>query len=76
MNRPGVYTTEFWTTIITGIYFVLNSTGALDEIPQSWSAIGLAIVTALYGLSRGWAKSNGTTDQGTGLFGLGKGGNE
>lgn len=56
-TKPGYLTTEFWVTIITGIYMALNTTGVLEEIPDRYSAIALAIVGAAYTLSRGHAKN-------------------
>jgi hypothetical protein len=70
-TRPGILTTEFWTTVLTGLYFVLNATGALDNIPNTVSGVGLAIISALYALSRGWAKSTSPSDGNRGMFALG-----
>lgn len=55
-TKPGYKTTEFWASILTGLYLVLNTTGAIDQIPKSWGAIALAIVSAAYSVSRGQAK--------------------
>jgi hypothetical protein len=56
-TKPGYLTTEFWVSILTGIYMALNTTGILDEIPTKWSTIALAVVSAAYAVSRGQAKS-------------------
>ncbi len=55
-TKPGYLTSEFWVSIITGIYLALNATGIMEQIPNRWGAIGLAFVTALYSVSRGQAK--------------------
>lgn len=55
-TKPGYKTTEFWASIFAGIYLVLNTTGAIDQIPKSWGAIALAIVSGAYAVSRGEAK--------------------
>jgi hypothetical protein len=55
---PGVYTSEFYVTILTALYAVLNTTGVLNQIPPRYGAIVLAVVTALYSFSRGLTKSN------------------
>lgn len=55
-TKPGIKTTEFWVSIFTAGYLFLNTTGALDQIPNKWSAIGMSIVAALYSVSRGQAK--------------------
>lgn len=57
--KPGVMTSEFWVSVLTGVYLVLNTTGVLTQIPEKYSSIALAIVTALYTLSRGVAKHSG-----------------
>jgi len=55
-TKPGVKTTEFWVSIFTAGYMFLNTTGAIDQIPKTWSGIAMAIVSALYAVSRGQAK--------------------
>jgi hypothetical protein len=55
-TKPGYFTTEFWASLITGVYLTLNSSGAIDQIPKSWSAVALAIVSGAYAISRGQAK--------------------
>lgn len=55
-TKPAYLTTEFWTSIITGLYMVLNTTGVLSQIPAKWSGIAIAVIGAAYALSRGQAK--------------------
>lgn len=55
---PGIYTSEFYVTVLTALYAVLNTTGVLNQIPPKWGAIVLAVVTALYNFSRGLTKQN------------------
>lgn len=68
-TRPGVTTTEFWTSLFTGLYMVANTTGVVDQIPKSWAAVATAVIAGAYAVSRGQAKS-GVPDDGTakGLF--------
>ncbi len=56
-SKPGYLTTEFWITIFTGLYMMLNTTGALEQIPNKWAGIGVAVIGGLYSVSRGQAKS-------------------
>jgi len=69
--RPGVLTSEFWVTIFTALYLVLNNAGVWQEIPTKWSAIAMAIIVALYNMSRGVAK-HGVPHAST-FLGLGRG---
>ena len=55
-SKPGWRTTEFWVTVIGALYLFLNTTGAVDELPKSWSSIALAIIGGAYAVSRGIAK--------------------
>jgi len=55
-TKPGYLTTEFWVSIFTGVYMALNTTGVLTQIPPKFGAIALAVVSALYAVSRGQAK--------------------
>jgi hypothetical protein len=34
-----------------------NTTGVIDQVPKSWSAIALALIIGLYSVARGQAKS-------------------
>lgn len=57
-RKPGIYTTEFWTTVAGTAYMVLNTTGVLDQVsPHTAAVIGAALVGA-YNVSRGVAKHN------------------
>ena len=55
-TKPGYLTTEFWVSILTGLYMVLNTTGVVNQIPAKFSGIALAIISAFYALARGQAK--------------------
>lgn len=55
-TKPGYETTEFWITIFTNIFALLNLAGAWDYVPNKWSAIAVAIVNGAYAVSRGQAK--------------------
>lgn len=55
-TKPGVKTTEFWFSIVSGLFMAANATNVLDYIPNGWGAIGLAFITALYSVARGQAK--------------------
>jgi hypothetical protein len=61
-TKPGIYTTEFWTSLLVGLFFFLDAVGAYDLIPKNWAAIGLAIIGGLYTASRGIAKIGATPD--------------
>lgn len=56
-TKPGYLTTEFWVSIITGLYMFLNTTGVLDQIPDKYAGLLLAIIGAAYTVSRGQAKN-------------------
>lgn len=55
-TKPGVTTTEFWVSILTGLYMVLNTTGVVNQIPDKWAGVATAVIAAAYSLSRGQAK--------------------
>lgn len=55
-TKPGYLTTEFWVSIISGLYLFFNTTGVLDQIPNKYSGLLLALITAAYTVSRGIAK--------------------
>ena len=55
-TKPGYLTTEFWVSILSGIYMVLNTTGLISQIPNKWAAVALAVITAAYTVARGVAK--------------------
>jgi hypothetical protein len=56
-TKPGYLTTEFWVSIFTGGYMFLNTTGVLDQIPNRYSGLLLAIIGGAYTVSRGQAKN-------------------
>jgi hypothetical protein len=70
-TRPGVLTSEFWISVLSAVYLALNASGILSEVPPRYSAIALAIITALYTLSRGVAKHGSTSVQAPTFLGLG-----
>ncbi len=55
-TKPAIRTTEFWVSVLTGAYMVLNTTGVLNQIPAKWSGVLVAVITAAYAVSRGQAK--------------------
>lgn len=55
-TKPGYLTTEFWVSIFTGGYMVLNTTGLINQIPDTWAAIAVAVIGGAYSVSRGQAK--------------------
>lgn len=55
-TKPGFLTTEFWVTIITGLYLFANASGILEQVPNRWSALGMAFISGLYAVARGQAK--------------------
>jgi hypothetical protein len=56
-TKPGVYTTEFWISLFTAGASAVDLLGLANFVPDKYSAIVLAIVTAAYSVSRGQAKS-------------------
>lgn len=56
-TKPGYFTTEFWLSVLSAVYLVLNASGILNEVNPKWAAIATAVVTAAYTLSRGQAKN-------------------
>ena len=64
METKAFYkTSEWWASLLGAFYFVLNSAGVVDQIPKSWSAIAVAIVTGAYAVSRGQAKQGVKPDK-------------
>ncbi len=57
-TRPGPKTTEFWVTAITNVLVFTDLLGAdlLNQVPDKYKMVYLAVVNALYSLSRGVAK--------------------
>jgi hypothetical protein len=56
-TKPGYLTTEFWVSIFTGAYMFFNTTGVLDQIPDQWAGLFLAVIGGAYTVSRGQAKN-------------------
>ena len=61
--KPGQKTTEFLLVVLTAIGLVASA--AADWLPPRYAAIGTAIATAAYAVSRGLAKSNPPKDAAT-----------
>lgn len=55
-TKPGVYTTEFWVTLFGALVTGADLFGVAELVPDTWAAIGLAVITGLYSVSRGVAK--------------------
>jgi hypothetical protein len=56
-TRPGVYTTEFWTMLLTQVLGALQLTGVFDvAVGNKYVVLAMAIVAGLYNASRGFAK--------------------
>jgi hypothetical protein len=56
-TKPSWQTTEFWLTIFSNVGNLVNLFGWWNYVPNSWSVAATAIITALYSVSRGQAKS-------------------
>jgi hypothetical protein len=54
--KPGYKTTEFWVTVVTAVYGLLNMSGALEQVSNWHGGIILTIATAAYAIARGLAK--------------------
>lgn len=48
--KPGFKTTEFWLTVFGAIGLLAGA--LLDALPEEASGIGVAILTAVYTISR------------------------
>lgn len=59
-TKPGIYTTEFWITVLTAIGMVVASVA--DWLPDKYAAIAIAVSTAAYAIARGLAKSGVAAD--------------
>jgi hypothetical protein len=57
-TRPGVKTTEFLVTIAAAVLPFIDLVGLVELLPDRYAAIALAIISALYSVSRGLAKQN------------------
>ena len=54
--KPGVFTTEFWLTLLTVVASVGGQLAAV--VPQPWGLVVGALATAAYTISRGLVKSS------------------
>lgn len=63
-TKPGIYTTEFWTMVLTIVINLVNLFGWWDFTSNWHSGLILTVVTAAYQLSRGLAKSHVPADPG------------
>jgi hypothetical protein len=61
-TKPGIYTTEFWVTMLTNGVGLVNLFGLWDYVPNKWSVLLMAVVNAAYQVSRGQAKSGVAAD--------------
>ena len=59
--KPGTHTTEFWLTVAVNVGALISAIA--DALPARYAALATTISTALYALSRGWAKSSGAPQQ-------------
>lgn len=55
-TKPGVYTTEFWTMVLGNVFSLVNITGLWNYVPNRLSELFMAVISAIYVLSRGQAK--------------------
>jgi hypothetical protein len=63
-TKPGIYTTEFWVMLLSNVVGLANLTGIWDYVPNNVSVLFMAIVSALYTVSRGQAKKGVGYDPG------------
>jgi len=61
-TKPGIYTTEFWFTLITALGVLVNWAGLWDWASNWHGGIVGAIVLAAYNYARGQAKSGVPAD--------------
>lgn len=54
--KTGWKTTEFWVTALAIVGLVVSSVST--SLNPKWAAIGAAVSTAAYAISRGLAKQN------------------
>jgi hypothetical protein len=52
--RPGIKTSELWLTVATNVGLLASALA--QALPPRWAAIGSAVATACYALSRGLTK--------------------
>ena len=54
--KPGVKTSEFAVTVLTGAAMLIASVAGY--LSPHWAAISSSVAAGLYSLSRGWAKGS------------------
>jgi hypothetical protein len=52
--KPGVTTTEFWTTVGAGL--ILTALSAMSLLEATWTAVGITLLTLAYNGARGRIK--------------------
>lgn len=58
-TKPGIYTTEFWTTTLAMILGVIKVSGLVDiNLQDKWVVLAMAVIGGLYNVSRGIAKQS------------------
>lgn len=61
-TKPGIFTTELWLTLVINFIMFLNMIEVWTLVPDKWAGIIMAVVSGLYTISRGWAKSGVQAD--------------
>jgi hypothetical protein len=56
-TKPFYKSSEAWASLFGALFTFGNTTGVIDQVPKSWSAIALALIIGLYSVARGQAKS-------------------
>ena len=56
--KAGYLTTEFWLTVAVNVAVFISA--IQSYLPAHWAAIAGAVVTGIYAVSRGLAKTNPT----------------
>jgi hypothetical protein len=54
--KPGYLTSEFWLTVAVNAAALISA--IQSYLPPRWSLVAGSLVTGLYAISRGWAKTN------------------
>lgn len=54
--KPGYKTSEFWLTVLTTAWQLLNLSGVWDFVPNAVSLGAATVSVASYAISRGLAK--------------------
>lgn len=52
--KPGVTTTEFWTTVGAGL--ILTALSAMSLLEATWTAVAITLLTLTYNAARGRIK--------------------